>query len=103
MSQKLLLNRMEFEKLPKIKEEVIILLQKNLYNRYYYGRNTLLSKDNIKSLKNFEKRITKFLIKSILNTSEITQIVGDKLYIKENIEQEELDYQLPPYNGGGDF
>jgi len=92
MGQKLLLNRVEFEKLSKIKEEVITLLQKNVYGSYYYGRSILSSKDNIKSLKNFEKRITKFLIKKILNNNETIQIVGDKLYIKENIEQGELDY-----------
>ena len=101
MSQKLILSD-EFDAAVdpnKTKKEFIIIPTKNRYQlspwRYRHGRNMLSHKDNIKSLKIVEKKITKAILSFILTdtgSSGMRRIVGDKLHILENIEQGELDY-----------
>lgn len=112
MSQKLLLNNHEFNNLlnsNEIKEQLAMIPSKNRYHRpiwvFYYGRDMLSNENNIKSLKRFEKKLTKSIIARILASDEIKsgnnldskpviRIVGNKLYIKKDIEQGELDYEF---------
>jgi hypothetical protein len=111
MGQKLLLNNHEFNNLlnsNEIKEQLAMIPSKNRYHRpiwaFYYGGRLLSYEDNIKSLKKFEKKLTKSIIARILTSDEIKsgnnldsktviRIVGNKLHIKEVIKQGEFDYE----------
>ncbi len=112
MSQKLLLNTKMFNDLlytNEMKEQLSIIPSKNRYYRpiwtFRYGRDMLSNENNIKSLKRLEKKLTKSIIARILASDEIKsgnnldskpviRIVGNKLYIKKDIEQGELDYEF---------
>lgn len=111
MGQKLLLNNHEFNNLlnsNEIKEQFAMIPSKNRYHRpiweFHYGGRLLSYEDNIKSLKKFEKKLTKSIIARILTSDEIKlgnnldsktviRIVGNKLHIKEVIKQGEFDYE----------
>jgi hypothetical protein len=111
MGQKLLLNNHEFNNLlnsNEIKEQLAMIPSKNRYHRpiweFYYEGRLLSYEDNIKSLKKFEKKLTKSIIARILTSDEIKsgnnldsktviRIVGNKLHIKEVIKQGEFDYE----------
>jgi hypothetical protein len=111
MGQKLLLNNHEFNNLlnsNEIKEQLAMIPSKYLFHRpiwvFYYGGRLLSYEDNIKSLKKFEKKLTKSIIARILTSDEIKsgnnldsktviRIVGNKLHIKEVIKQGEFDYE----------
>lgn len=112
MSQKLLLNTKMFNDLlytNEMKEQLSIIPSKNRYYRpiwtFRYGRDMLSNENNIKSLKRLEKNLTKSIIAWILTSNKIRtcnvrdtkrtiRIVGNKLYIKKDIEQGELDYEF---------
>ncbi len=111
MSQKLLLNTKMFNDLlytNEMKEQLSIIPSKNRYYRpiwtFRYGRDMLSNENNIKSLKRFEKKLTKSIIARILASDEIKsgnnldskpviRIIGNKLHIKEVIKQGEFDYE----------
>ena len=93
-----------------MKEQLSIIPSKNRYYRpiwtFLYGRDMLSNENNIKSLKRLEKKLTKSIIAWILTSNKIgtcnardtkrtIRIVGNKLYIKKDIEQGELDYEFP--------
>lgn len=105
MSQKLLLNIAVFNDLlisNEIKKEFAIIPSKNRYQCTmwnYCGHDRLSPKNNIKSLKRLEKKLTKYIYTRILvddnntlNANKIIRITENRLYIEENIEQGELDY-----------
>jgi len=92
----------------EMKEQLSIIPSKNRYYRpiwtFRYGRDMLSNENNIKSLKRFEKKLTKSIIARILASDEIKsgnnldskpviRIIGNKLHIKEVIKQGEFDYE----------
>lgn len=109
MSQQILLDDTVFNELlssNEIKKEFVQISQKSRYQRRhtiwsrYYGSDILSFEDNIKSLKKFERKLTKNIYIGLLvgdnriksfNPLKI-KIRENKLYVEENIEQGELDY-----------
>lgn len=101
MSQQILLDDTVFNELlssNEIKKEFVQISQKSRYQRRhtiwsrYYGSDILSFEDNIKSLKKFERKLTKNMYIGLLFSPLKIKIRENKLYVEENIEQGELDY-----------
>jgi len=106
MGQKLLLNTEVFNDLlntNEVKEQFSTISSEKQW-AFRYGKDMLSNEDNIKSLKRFERKLTRNIIAGFLtisneirsyntqDTKRVIRIIGNKLYIKEDIEQGELDY-----------